>query len=103
MLKRWRNTTWFRILSNKYIFAILVFVFWMAFLDRNGIGLHMELNDRIDDLEEAKAFYETELEQNRRELEELESDPEKLEKFAREKYWMHKDGEEVFLIEFAEE
>lgn len=103
MLKRWKNTTWFKVLSNKYVVAVIVFAFWMAFLDRNSIGLHMELSERINDLEEAKAHYESELEQNRRELEELESDPEKLEKFAREKYWMHKEGEEVFLIEVAED
>lgn len=79
--------------------AFLVFVVWMAFLDRNSLGLHMELNRDIESLEQGKEFYQSELEKNKRELEELESDPEKLEKFARERYWMHKDGEEVFLVE----
>lgn len=98
-----RRHIWLKLLSNKYVIATLVFVVWMAFLDRNSIGLHMELNHDIKSLEQGKAFYQSELEQNKRELEELESDPEKLEKFARERYWMHKDGEEVFLIRPSEE
>lgn len=83
--------------------ATVFFFIWMAFLDRNSFLLHRELNHEIETLERGKANYETELEKNRRELEELESDPEKLEKFAREHYWMHKDGEEVFLIEEVED
>lgn len=90
-------------LSNKYVLATIIFLVWIAFLDRNSFMLHMELNDQIESLEQGKSNYESELEKNNRELEELESDPEKLEKFAREHYWMHKDGEEVFLIETEEE
>ncbi|NVK28049.1 MAG: septum formation initiator family protein [Flavobacteriia bacterium] len=103
MLKKWRSSRWFRIVSNSYVLATIIFAFWMLFLDRNNLGLHVELDGRIDELEEAKAYFESELEQNQRELEELESNPEKLEKFAREKYWMHRDGEEVFLIEVEED
>lgn len=98
MLKRWRNSRWFKIVSNRYVLATLFFAVWMLFLDRHNLGLHLELSQQIEDYEDAKSYYQEELERNTRELEELESDPEKLEKFAREKYWMHKEGEEVFLI-----
>lgn len=98
MLKRWRNSTWFKILSNRYVLATVFFAVWMLFLDRHNVGLHLELSEQVQQYEDAKSYYETELERNKRELEELESDPAKLEKFAREKYWMHKEGEEVFVI-----
>lgn len=103
MLKRWRNSWWFKIVSNRYVLATLFFAVWMLFLDRHNLGLHLELSQQIEDYEDAKSYYQEELERNTRELEELESDPEKLEKFAREKYWMHKEGEEVFLISIEEE
>ncbi|GGH76718.1 FtsB family cell division protein [Phaeocystidibacter marisrubri] len=103
MLKKWRKKRWFKMLSNKYVLATIVFVVWISFLDRNSFLLHRELNKQIEALEQGKTNYQSDLEQNKRELEELESDPEKLEKFAREQYWMHKEGEEVFLIETEEE
>lgn len=83
--------------------ATLIFAVWMLFLDRNNLGLHIELSETIESLEQGKEFYQSELEKNRRELHELESNPEMLEKFARERYWMHREGEEVFLIEVGEE
>lgn len=102
MLKKWRNKRWFKIVSNVYVLATLIFFVWIAFLDRNSFMLHRELDAQIETLEAGKANYQAELEKNKRELEELESDPEKLEKFAREHYWMHKEGEEVFLIKDSE-
>ncbi|NVK04005.1 MAG: septum formation initiator family protein [Flavobacteriia bacterium] len=103
MLKRWRNSKWFKIVSNRYVLATFFFAIWMLFLDRHNLGLHIELSQQIEEYEEARSYYQEELERNTRELEELESDPAKLEKFAREKYWMHKEGEEVFLISTEEE
>lgn len=83
--------------------ATLIFAVWMLFLDANSWLIHRELSKEIDDLEDGIEFYQTELEKNKKELEELESNPEKLEKFAREKYWLHRDGEEVTLIEIVED
>ena len=54
----------------------------------------MELNK----LEEEKAFYEEEIKKTITDLEDLKSNPKSLEKFAREKYLMKKDNEELFVI-----
>lgn len=75
---------------------------WMTFLDRNSIMLHLELNERLEELEEAKEYFETETSTDDQVVEELESSPEMLEKYAREEYYMHKEGEEVFIIEESE-
>jgi cell division protein FtsB len=50
-------------------------------------------------LEDGIDFYQRELEDTQRQLDELASDPEKLEKFARENYWMHRPGERVALVD----
>lgn len=101
MKKRWehiKSTFWFKILSNKFVIASIAFVVWMTFLDSNSWLIHSELNKEIQDLEESKAYYQKQIEEDQRQLEELTSDPEKLEKFAREQYWLRKPGEEIYLI-----
>ena len=76
---------------------------WMLFFDDNSWLLQRELNQEMDKLEESIEFYQTELEYDRVELKELESNPAAFEKYAREKFWMHRPGEEVYVFEFVEE
>lgn len=71
----------------------------MLFMDDNSWIVLNELNGEIEDLEEGIEYYAKELETNQKELKELESNPASLEKFAREKYWMVKPGEEIFLVD----
>ena len=59
----------------------------------------MELNK----LEEEREFYQGEIKQIRADLKELKTNPKTLEKFAREKYLMKKDEEEIFVIVEGEE
>ena len=101
-MKRWqriRNHVWFRRLTNKFILATLFFIVWMTFADRNSMVLQMELDAERRALENGIEFYQKELENARRQLDEWASDPEKLEKFARETYWMRRNGEHVILVE----
>jgi len=103
MLKRWKNSRWFKIVSNKYFLTGVPFLVWMLFFDDNSLLLQRELNQEMDKLEESIEFYQTELEYDRVELKELESNPAAFEKYAREKFWMHRPGEEVYVFEFVEE
>ena len=57
-----------------------------------------EYRSQVQKLEEEKAFYTKETEQVRKDLEDLTGNKEKLEKFAREKYLMKKQNEDVFVI-----
>jgi cell division protein DivIC len=102
MKERWyklKSTRWFTILTNKFVMATLGFVVWMLFLDINSYLIHHELNTEIEELEESIQYYRTEIESDEKKLEELTTDDKKLEKFAREQYWMHREGEQIFLIE----
>jgi cell division protein FtsB len=58
----------------------------------------VELTQKLNQLEEEKRFYKTAIEKNRSALHELKSNPANLEKFAREKYLMKKDNEDIFVI-----
>lgn len=86
-------------LRNKYVLAGLLFGVWMLFLDSNNLRIQWELDQDVRALEDGVRYYRTELEKTQKRLNELESDPAQLEKFARETYWMHRPGEEVLLVE----
>lgn len=96
--KQLQEKRWFKILTNKFALATLAFVVWMLFLDVNSYLIHHELNTEIKELEESIDHYETEIAHDKKKLEELTTDPEKLEKFAREEYWLKKENEEIYLI-----
>lgn len=98
-IRKLKSTRWFAISTNKFVLATLAFIVWMLFLDVNSYLMHHELNGEIDELEESIGYYQTEIAKDKKKLEELTTDPEKLEKFAREQYWMHRKGEEIYLIE----
>lgn len=94
-----KSKRWYKILTNKFVLATLVFAIWMVFLDVNSLMIHSELNRDIDELEQSIEYYQSEIISDKKKLEELTSNPEKLEKFAREEYWMKRPGEEIYIIE----
>ena len=85
--------------KSTYGIIILLFVFWMIFFDSNSLIIHSELNNDIKELNQQKSYYEKEITKDNIELEMIKSDS-GLEKYAREKLYMKKDNEEIFLIEY---
>jgi cell division protein FtsB len=94
-----KQNKWFRWLTNKYVLAGVPFAIWMTFFDTNSYLMQRRLQKDLDKLNESIDFYTRELERDRIELQELESNPEAFEKYAREKFWMQRPGEEVFVFE----
>lgn len=85
-------------LKNKYALIALFFLVWMTFFDRNDFISQYSYNQELKKLESDREYYQAEIEKNKKEAFELMSDPDNLEKFAREKYLMKKDDEDIFLI-----
>lgn len=85
--------------KSTYGIILLLFVFWMIFFDSNSLIIHSELNNDIKELNEQKSYYKKEITKDNIELEMIKSDS-GLEKYAREKLYMKKDNEEIFLIEY---
>lgn len=90
-------------LRNKYLLTGAAFVVWMAFFDQNDMISQVEMRMELRQLEEDRSYYEEEITDTRDELEELLTDDQKLERFARERYLMKKDNEVVFVIVPEEE
>ena len=87
--------------KNIFIIIFTIFAIWMLFFDANSLIIHNELNGDINDLEDEKEFYLKEIEKDNKELEKLSTD-EGLEKFAREEYYMKREKEEIFIIEYED-
>ena len=96
-----RSKKWFRIATNMYVLVLTIFVIWMLFFDTNSFLIHKRLQKEVDKLEEQKRFLQNEIDKDKELLEKL-SKPEELEKYAREHYYMKKEGEEIFLIEYED-
>ena len=83
-------------LLNKYVVVTFAFLVWMLFFDKNGIPTNLNLKENIANLEASKADYEKKIVEALAEKKEIE---EHKEKYAREKYLMHKENEDVIVIE----
>ena len=87
-----------KILKNRYFLALVAFIVWMVFFDSNSLKRQRILNARIDEIKGMRAFYMTEIAKSNQEIYELDSNPETIEKYAREKYLMKRDSEDVFVV-----
>ncbi len=86
-----------RILKNKYFYTFLLFVIWVGLFDKNSCVNQQKYRTKIHQLEQQRDYYVTKFKEDSTRLEEFKS-PEKLEKFARENYYMKKDDEDLFVI-----
>lgn len=87
------------IITNKYFLAGGFFVVWMLFFDQRDFFQQRERNAELKKLEAKKQYYLDEINKTQQELNDIQSNPAALEKFARERYLMKKDGEDIFIIE----
>lgn len=70
----------------------------MIFIDTNSCTRQYELKQQINKLEQRKIYYKKEIEKDRKAIKDMESDPDNLEKYARERFLMKKKDEEIFII-----
>lgn len=95
------NNKYLKPLKNIFVLILVVFVVWMLFFDANSWLIHHELNTEVEDLENEKEYYKKEIVKDKKDLKKL-STEEGLEKFAREEYYMKRDNEEIYIIEFED-
>lgn len=86
-------------LKNKYTLSSLGFLVWIAFIDQNNLLTQLEYRSTLNNIKKDQFFYKEEINKTKKELNELSTDQKALEKFAREKYLMKKDNEEIFIFE----
>lgn len=94
-LMRWNPPA---ITKSFFFITGITFLVWMLFFDTNDLVSQYQLRDKVNQLEDTKAFYSEKIQEVRKDREELMSNPRLLEKFAREKYLMKRKDEEVFIV-----
>jgi cell division protein FtsB len=93
-----RDSKFMRYVRNKYLIAILVFFVWLLLFDRNSLIDRVKYLRMRQDLENEKQYYIERIAEDSHRLNELKTDRDNLEKFAREQYFMKKENEDVFVI-----
>ncbi len=87
-----------KIQQHKFKIITLVFLVWMTFFDKNNFIDQYHLRAQYQSIVDERDYYVTQIEQAKKEREQLFTNSDALEKFAREKYHMKKDDEEVFIM-----
>lgn len=82
-----------------YMLALGGFVVWMLFFDEKDYFTQRKRKMELEKLEEKIDFYKTQITDTRQQVDALDNDPAMLEKFAREKYFMKRDNEDIYIIE----
>jgi len=88
-----------KILGNRYVIVLVFFSVWMLFLDNTSYMDHRVLNKQLDELEDNKKYYQDEIRKDDENIKLLKN-PDQIEKYAREKYYMKRDSEDIYIIEF---
>ncbi len=99
MSDKLKSKPWLKFMSNKYVLILLFFVVWMLFLDNYSYLEHRLLNKQIDELDDNKKYYQEEIYKDEQNIKLL-KDTDQIEKYAREKYFMKKENEDIYIIEF---
>lgn len=87
-----------KLIKNKYFLTTIGIIVWLLFFDKNDVFSQTELMSKLNKLKSDKAYYLAEIKNNRDAIEELKTNKKSLERFAREKYLMKKDNEDVYVI-----
>ncbi len=86
------------LLRNKYFLALLVVFVWLLFFDSHNLVRQWRTHREIRDLRQQQEFYLREIRRDSTAIQRLKSDPDALERYAREKYMMKKEGEDIYII-----
>jgi cell division protein DivIC len=86
-------------MKNKYLLAGAFFLVWMLFFDPKDISSGVNRWRKYKELQASEQKLVKQIENTRTELGQLKSNAQTIEKYAREKYWMKKDNEDLFIVE----
>ncbi len=91
------------IITNKYLLAIAFFLVWMTFFDQKDFFNTLESKNEYNTLQMKKKYYLDEITKSKQELADFQNNSAAIEKFARQRYFLKRDGEDIFIIEDSSE
>lgn len=85
-------------LRNKYFLVFLAVFVWLFFFDAQSFIQQWRMHRQLKELKTERDFYREQITSDSLAIEELTGDPDALERYAREKYLMKREGEDVYII-----
>ena len=98
-LKNLKKNFYFKIFTNVFVMILIPFIIWMLFFDENSYLVHRKFDKEIEDLESTISYYKEKIAKDKENIKKMQDSLE-LERFAREKYLMKKENEDIYIIEF---
>lgn len=83
---------------NKYFWISLCFILWLVFVDRNDLIDQYSDYKKVKALKETARYYKEQTELLKEQMNDLMASAASKEKFAREKYRMKRENEDLFVI-----
>lgn len=99
MWQKIKETRLIKIVKNRFFLATFVFAVWVIFFDQNSLIDWFSVRMRIIRQERQIEYYNKEIKSIDEKLQELSSNKDSLEKFAREQYYFHEEDEDLYIIE----
>ena len=96
--KRITGSKTFKVARNKYFIVTVFFFVWVLFIDTSNILVWLGDMGTVAQQERQKEYFKEAIRITDEKLEELESNKDSLEKFAREQYLFHEPDEEGFVV-----
>ena len=90
-------------LKNKYLLTTVSFVIWIVFFDLKDILSDFERREKLNDLQKSEQHLKQLITESHQELNLLKNNAQSIEKYAREKYMMKKDNEDLFIVKSISE
>ena len=88
---------------NKYLITIIVFLIWIFFIDTFDIITQIKMNNEFKNLKQQQEFYKNEIEKDSTKIYNFNNNPQEQERFARERFLMKKDNEDLFIVRDTKE
>jgi cell division protein DivIC len=85
-------------IKNKFFIAIVVFALVILFFDKNDLFTQMDRNRQLRELLLSKQYFTEQIAMEQTILDQLKTNPAVLEQYAREKYLMKRDNEDLYII-----
>lgn len=96
-MKKFLKALW-RIVKNKYVAATLIFALVYFFLSENSIMVTHNLNREVSELKKEASLIRTGIEQDSIAAVSLFGNPDAIETYGREHYYMKRPDEDIFII-----
>lgn len=89
----------FRILTNKFLLTGIAFAMWMIYFDQNNWSAQDERKEQIREIDRNIAYLNAEITRMEQDYHNTTTNPERLEQYAREKYKMKRDSEDLYVFD----